>query len=137
MRLSNLKYLLLLSIPLHIPDTSATVPGAEQIMQQVNDRARGNNVISQVEMILVEEHGHLRSRKLQIFAREDAEKIQRILFFQKPANIAKTALLVEDFKNNDSWITSGSIFPHYTKVNGSPAKVAEIRLWGQIFLTQT
>ncbi len=85
----------------HIQSVSSAVPDASEIMRQVADRSKGNNVISQVEMVLVEENGHLRTRKLQIFSREDGEKKQRILFFREPVNIAKTALLISDYIKND------------------------------------
>ena len=71
-------------------------------MQKVAQRPKGNNVLSQVEMVLVEADGHTRSRKMRVYSREDSIKKQRILLFLHPPGIADTALLIEDYKEDDA-----------------------------------
>lgn len=91
----------LLVLAAGIPGPASGAPDAGEIMRLVSERPRGNNVVSQVEMILVEENGRRRSRKLRIYSREDADKKQRVLLFLEPADIADTAFLSVNYREED------------------------------------
>lgn len=86
----------------------ANDPKARQIMQQVNDRDDGDNVISEDEMILIDKRGKQRVRSIKNFKKDFGEDTHSLLFFLSPADVRDTSFLTYDYddetKDDDQWL---------------------------------
>ncbi len=90
------------------PFAMADDPKAREIMQKVNDRDDGDNVIAEEEMILIDKRGKQRVRKIINYRKDYGEDTHSILFFQEPADVRNTSFLTLDYddeaKDDDQWL---------------------------------
>jgi len=81
---------------------------ARAIMEKVDARDDGDNIISNMEMILIDKRGKKRIRKIRSLTKDKGEDSQRIMFFQKPADVRNTGFLTYDYddpdKDDDQWL---------------------------------
>lgn len=81
---------------------------AREIMQKVLDRDDGDNRTAEMEMILIDQKGKKRLRKLQTFQKDKAEDSYGLMFFLHPADVKDTAFLTYDYddgdRDDDQWL---------------------------------
>jgi len=82
-------------------------PKAREIMEKVDVRDDGDNIISDVEMILIDKKGKKREREMKMFSKDYGEDVYRLIFFLKPPDVKDTAFLTYDYdgeKDDDQWL---------------------------------
>jgi len=88
--------------------TSLFALTAQEIAQKVHDRDEGDNITSNMKMILVDKSGKKRVRDLKIFTKEKGEDTLKLLFFLAPADVKDSAFLTYDYedsnKDDDQWL---------------------------------
>lgn len=81
---------------------------AEQIAQKVHDRDEGDNITSQMKMILIDKNKDQRIRELKTFAKDKGEDTLKLMFFLSPADVKDTGFLTYDYedssKDDDQWL---------------------------------
>jgi len=104
---------LLLTAPVH-----ASEPIAEEfanskktgleIMQLVDARDDGNDLIQHMKQRLIDRRGNVREREMISFSKDYGKDIKSISYFLTPANVRDTALLTWDYdgieKDDDQWL---------------------------------
>lgn len=87
---------------------SADDPKAREIMQKVEDRDDGDNMTSQMEMILIDRHQKKRVKKMEAFEKDKGEDTLKIMFFKYPAEVKDTGFLTYDYdehgRDDDQWL---------------------------------
>ena len=73
-------------------------PKARDIMQKVEDRDDGDNITSNMEMILVDKHNQKRVRKIATFSKDKGEDTYRLMFFLYPEDVKDTSFLTYDYE---------------------------------------
>lgn len=99
----------LLSIAfIHPSLTLADEPKAREIMRKVEDRDDGDNMTSDMEMILIDTNKKKRIRKISSFSKDKGKDSQRLIFFIHPPEVKNTGLLTYDYdapdRDNDQWL---------------------------------
>jgi outer membrane lipoprotein-sorting protein len=83
-------------------------PKARQIMEKVDARDDGDNMTSDMEMILIDKNKNERIRLLRTFGKDKGQDQWRLMFFLKPADVKDTAFLSYDYydaeKDDDQWL---------------------------------
>jgi hypothetical protein len=83
-------------------------PIAREIMQKVDDRDDGDNVTSNLEMILIDKRGHKRVRKLRSLRKDKGPDAYSLLFFLSPADVQDTGFMTYDYddpeRDDDQWL---------------------------------
>lgn len=86
---------------------SETLSGLE-IMRQVYAREQEKTMSVTVEMILSDNDGHKRIRKMETFTSRTDQLTKRVIFFLDPPDVKGTALLTHDYhatdKEDEQWI---------------------------------
>jgi hypothetical protein len=86
----------------------AETPTGRQIMQRVDDRNDGDRELQDMEMLLIDNNGSTRTRRLRRWRRDLGKDVQSILFFLAPADVKDTGLLTYDYddpdKDDDQWL---------------------------------
>ncbi len=81
---------------------------AQEIAQKVHDRDEGDNLTSQMKMILIDKNGHKRVRTLKTYAKDKGEDTLKLMFFLTPADVQNTGFLTYDYedssKDDDQWL---------------------------------
>lgn len=79
-----------------------------EVMVKVDARDDGDNMASDVEMILIDKKGYERKRKIKVFVKDKGRDTLRIQFFLAPADVKDTAFLTYDYyageKDDDQWL---------------------------------
>jgi hypothetical protein len=83
-------------------------PKARAIMQKVDDRDDGDNMTSDMLMILIDKNGDTRKKYFRNFSKDYGKDTKTIMFITKPPNIKNTAFLTFDYdlseKDDDQWL---------------------------------
>ncbi len=83
-------------------------PKAREIMQKVEDRDDGDNMTSDMEMILIDKHKKKRVRKIMTYGKDKGEDDWKLMFFKHPADVKDTGFLTYDYdeygKDDDQWL---------------------------------
>jgi len=99
-----LKTLLIASLTL----TSLFAITGQEIAQKVHDRDDGDNITSQMKMILIDKNKNKRVRDLKVFTKTKGEDTLKLMFFLTPADVKNTAFLTYDYedsnKDDDQWL---------------------------------
>ncbi|MCP5062389.1 MAG: outer membrane lipoprotein-sorting protein [Ignavibacteriae bacterium] len=81
---------------------------ALQIIENVYNRAVGDDMTANLKMTLTNSAGKERVRKIKQFSRDFGEIEKKIMFFVKPADIKNTSFMTwgydEEDKDDDQWI---------------------------------
>jgi len=81
---------------------------AREIMQKVEDRDDGDNMTSQMEMILIDKNNKKRIRKISSFSKEKGQDDLKLMFFLHPADVKNTGFLTYDYddpdRDDDQWL---------------------------------
>jgi hypothetical protein len=99
-----IKILLLLTLTL----SSLFALSGVEIAQKVHDRDDGDNVTSDMKMILIDKNKYKRVRELKSFSKDKGEDTLKLLFFLSPADVKNTGFLTYDYedsnKDDDQWL---------------------------------
>lgn len=89
------------------PGTLFAETGRE-IMERVDARDDGDNIIMDTKMLLIDKNGHKRIRKIKAFVKDKGRDTLRMQFFLEPAEVKDTAFLTYDYysgeKDDDQWL---------------------------------
>lgn len=81
---------------------------ANELAQKVHDRDDGDNIISNMKMILIDKNKKQRVRDLKTFTKNKGDDTLKLLFFLTPADVKNTAFLTYDYedsnKDDDQWL---------------------------------
>ncbi len=81
---------------------------ARHIMQQVEDRDDGDNMTSEMLMVLIDKHNKKRKKHFKNFAKDFGKDSKRIMFVMSPSQIKNTGFLTFDYdsasKDDDQWL---------------------------------
>lgn len=87
---------------------SADDPNARRIMQMVDERDDGDNMIGEMEMILIDKNNKERRRHIKSFSKDKGKDKLGVLFFLHPAEVKGTGFLTHSFdepsKKDDQWL---------------------------------
>ncbi len=104
-RMLHIGFALLLLVPAVAAAEELT---GREIMQRVEDRDDGDNMISDMEMILIDKRGQKRIRKMRSFAKDEGEDEHTLMFFLSPADVEDTGFLTYDYddvdEDDDQWL---------------------------------
>ena len=88
--------------------TSAWALTADEIMQRVNDREDGDNIVMEMQMVLINKNNEQRVRRMQQYRQDKGEDSQSVIFFEEPADVRNTGFLTYDYddesKDDDQWM---------------------------------
>jgi Outer membrane lipoprotein-sorting protein len=91
-----------------IPYCSADEQKARLIMQQVEDRDDGDNMVSDMLMVLIDKNNKERKKYFQNFSKDFGKDNKRIMFVKSPAQIKNTGFLTFDYDDesldDDQWL---------------------------------
>ncbi len=86
----------------------ASDPKALEIMKKVEEKESGDNVISKITMILIDNKKKERVRKISTFSKKKGNDSLSITFFIHPADVRNTGFLTyshgESEKDDDQWL---------------------------------
>jgi len=81
---------------------------AREIMEKVDARDDGDNMIADTEMILIDKNGKQRIRKMKVFSKDKGRDTLRMQFFLSPADVKDTGFLTYDYydgaRDDDQWL---------------------------------
>ncbi len=104
----SLSVIISVTICLFSQNAYADDPAAREIMQKVEDRDDGDNMTSQMEMILIDKNGKERIRRISMFSKDKGEDTLSIMFFLHPSDVKDTGFLTHDYddpeKDDDQWL---------------------------------
>ncbi|MCK5110067.1 MAG: outer membrane lipoprotein-sorting protein [Arcobacteraceae bacterium] len=104
-----------------------------EIMQKVLDRDDGDNVITNMQMQLIDKNGHKRIRDMKTFSKDKGEDELKLIFFLSPSDVKNTAFLTYDYadddKDDDQWL----YLPALNKTKRIPASDKDSSFMGSDF----
>src|SRR5512147_1547366 len=74
----------------------AEPPTGREIMERVDARDDGDRAVEDMQMLLIDQNGSNRSRRLRLWRRDVGKDVQTILFFLAPADVKDTGFLTYD-----------------------------------------
>ncbi|MEN8223862.1 MAG: outer membrane lipoprotein-sorting protein [Bacteroidota bacterium] len=80
---------------------------AREIIEKVYNRPEGDDMTSNLTMILINKNGKERIRNIKQFTKDMGEMEKKIMFFQSPADVKNTSFMnwtYDDSKSDDQWI---------------------------------
>ena len=84
------------------------LPTGREIMERVDERDDGDNLIQDLRMVLIDKNGNQRVREIRSLGRDVGEDNQSIMFFLSPADVRETGFLTYDYdghaKDDDQWL---------------------------------
>jgi len=83
------------------PSWAADEPKARAIMVQVDERDDGDNITSNMQMVLIDKRGKQRVRELRSFSKDVGKDTYSMLFFLSPADVEDTGFLTYDYDDPD------------------------------------
>ncbi len=104
--LQNLVVTAALLLPFN--NVAAEAVDGRWIMEQVDARDDGDNMIADSLMILIDKNGNERLREMKIFSKDKGKDTLRLQFFLAPADVKDTGFLTYDYysgeKDDDQWL---------------------------------
>ena len=105
MRLPLFPLLLLFGLALPV---WADEPTGLEVMQLVDSRDDGDDLIQKMQQRLVDRRGNVRERQMISFRRDYGRDSKSITYFLSPANVRDTAMLTYDYdgveRDDDQWL---------------------------------
>ena len=106
---------------------------AKDIMQKVIDRDDGDNIITTMQMQLIDKNGHKRVRDMKTFSKDKGKDTLKLIFFLSPSDVKNTAFLTYDYnddeKDDDQWL----YLPALNKIKRIPASDKDSSFMGSDF----
>lgn len=104
-----------------------------EIMQKVLDRDDGDNVITNMQMQLIDKNKHKRIRDMKTFSKDIGSDEKKLIFFLAPSDVKNTAFLTYDYsddaKDDDQWL----YLPALNKTKRIPASDKDSSFMGSDF----
>jgi hypothetical protein len=104
-----------------------------EIMQKVIDRDDGDNIITNMQMQLIDKSGHKRVRDMKTFSKDIGDDEKKLIFFLSPSDVKNTAFLTYDYKDDakddDQWL----YLPALNKTKRIPASDKDSSFMGSDF----
>ena len=104
-----------------------------EIMQKVLDRDDGDNIITNMQMQLIDKNNHKRIRDMKTFSKDIGEDEKKLIFFLSPSDVKNTAFLTYDYandeKDDDQWL----YLPALNKTKRIPASDKDSSFMGSDF----
>ena len=104
-----------------------------EIMQKVQDRDDGDNIISNMQMQLIDKNGHKRVRDMKTYSKDIGDDEKKLIFFLSPSDVKNTAFLTYDYKSeekdDDQWL----YLPALNKTKRIPASDKDSSFMGSDF----
>jgi len=106
---------------------------ARDIMQKVQDRDDGDNIITNMQMQLIDKNKHKRVRDMKTFSKDVGDDEKKLIFFLSPSDVKNTAFLTYDYdadeKDDDQWL----YLPALNKTKRIPASDKDSSFMGSDF----
>ena len=106
---------------------------ARDIMQKVQDRDDGDNIITNLQMQLIDKNNHKRVRNMKTFSKDIGKDIKSIIFFLSPSDVKNTGFLTYDYdddtKDDDQWL----YLPALNKIKRIPSSDKDGSFMGSDF----
>ncbi|MEA1914629.1 MAG: outer membrane lipoprotein-sorting protein [Campylobacterota bacterium] len=106
---------------------------ARDIMDKVQDRDDGDNVITNMQMQLIDKNGAKRIRDMKTYSKDKGEDELKLIFFLAPSDVKNTAFLTYDYsddaKDDDQWL----YLPALNKTKRIPASDKDSSFMGSDF----
>ena len=87
---------------------AADDPRARAIMEKVDAREDGDNMVADMKMLLIDKNQQTRERVIRTFSQDQGEDTYRLMFFTGPAAVKDTGFLTYDYddpdKDDDQWL---------------------------------
>lgn len=87
---------------------TAQAMSARQIMEKVDARDDGDNMIADVKMTLIDKQGNKRVREMKVFTKDKGADTWKMQFFLSPADVKDTGFLTYDYyegdRDDDQWL---------------------------------
>jgi hypothetical protein len=103
------------------------------IMQKVLDRNDGDNIITDMQMQLIDKKGHKRIRDMKTYSKDYGKDEKKVIFFLSPSDVKNTAFLTFDYaddsKDDDQWL----YLPALKKTKRIPASDKDSSFMGSDF----
>lgn len=81
---------------------------ARSIMQSVNARDEGDNMIARMEMQLIDKNQHIRDRRIRVYQKNRRDDRLRMMLFEHPPDVRDTGFLTYDYlddgREDDQWL---------------------------------
>ena len=81
---------------------------AREIMEKVDARDDGDNMVADVKMILIDRQNNKRIREMKVFVKDQGRDTWKMQFFLSPADVKDTAFLTYDYyeggRDDDQWL---------------------------------
>ena len=103
------------------------------IMQKVLDRDDGDNVITNMQMQLIDKNGHKRIRDMKTFSKDKGKDELKLIFFLSPSDVKNTAFLTYDYANDDKDDDQWLYLPALNKTKRIPASDKDSSFMGSDF----
>jgi hypothetical protein len=79
-----------------------------QIMDRVDGRNDGDRSVQDLNMLLIDQNGSTRTRRMRMWRRDVEKDVQSILFFLAPPDVEDTGLLTYDYddpeRDDEQWL---------------------------------
>lgn len=99
---------LTVALVLFVTVSTAKAFTAREIMEKVDARDDGDNMISAVKMTLIDRQGNKRIREMKVFSKDKGVDTWKMQFFLSPADVKDTAFLTYDYnegsRDDDQWL---------------------------------
>jgi len=103
------------------------------IMEKVQARDDGDNIITNMQMQLIDKNNHKRIRDMKTFSKDKGEDELKVIFFSSPSDVKNTAFLTFDYKDDakddDQWL----YLPALNKTKRIPASDKDSSFMGSDF----
>ncbi len=104
-----------------------------EIMQKVLNRDDGDNIITNMQMQLIDKEGHKRIRDMKTYSKDKGKDELKLIFFLSPSDVKNTAFLTYDYaddeKDDDQWL----YLPALNKTKRIPASDKDSSFMGSDF----
>ena len=103
------------------------------IMEKVQARDDGDNIITNMQMQLIDKNNHKRIRDMKTFSKNKGEDELKVIFFLSPSDVKNTAFLTFDYKDDDKDDDQWLYLPALNKTKRIPASDKDSSFMGSDF----
>jgi hypothetical protein len=122
---------LLLTVTLS--STLLLAQNGRNIMEKVQARDDGDNIITNMQMQLIDKNRHKRIRDMRTFSKDKGDDELKLIFFLSPSDVKNTAFLTYDYdddkRDDDQWL----YLPALNKTKRIPASDKDSSFMGSDF----
>ena len=103
------------------------------IMQKVLDRDDGDDIVTNMQMQLIDKNGNKRVREMKTFSKDKGDDELKLIFFLSPSDVKNTAFLTYDYKDDDKDDDQWLYLPALNKTKRIPASDKDSSFMGSDF----